>query len=170
MANVHNALLRGLNAIYLQAAQVTEARDITDFMVYIKSWTDTVHHHHSLEETLFFPRLGELLKAVGEPEHLMDANVDQHHMFEPKMMEMHQYVQDVLDEKTPYDSGLLKGLIDGFAPVLTEHLHDEIDTLMRLEKCDGQEVRKIFTVVADTGAKTADPASDITAFVVFPAN
>jgi hemerythrin-like domain-containing protein len=56
MANIHNALLRGLNSVYNQAPFISSIPDIADFMLYITSWADTVHHHHSLEESLFFPK------------------------------------------------------------------------------------------------------------------
>ena len=52
---------------------------------------------------------------------------------------------------------MLKGLIDAFAPLLTQHLHEEIDTLVELEKCDEEGVRKAMKVTADEGARTADP-------------
>jgi hypothetical protein len=40
--------------------------------------------------------------------------------------------------------------------VLTKHLHDEIDTLMGLEACDGEKVKKAMADTANEGIRTAD--------------
>ncbi|KAF1848856.1 uncharacterized protein K460DRAFT_261730, partial [Cucurbitaria berberidis CBS 394.84] len=104
MANVHNMLLRGLNSIYLQAPKITQPTDIADLMLYIKAWADTVHIHHSHEELVLFPRLEELAKEARVAEGLMDPNVDQHHLFEPKLAETAAYVQEIMDGKNHFDS------------------------------------------------------------------
>jgi hypothetical protein len=62
----------------------------------------------------------------------------------------------VAGEKT-YGAAELKRQVDGFAPVLTQHLHDEIDTLIKLEKCDGEKIKQAMKETADEGAKTANP-------------
>jgi hemerythrin-like domain-containing protein len=156
MANVHNALLRGLNSIYLQAPYITAPADIADLMLYTQAWADTVHHHHSLEETIFFARIEALAKEAGLPEGLMSPNEDQHHAFEPKIQETLAWCGEVRDGKKEWDSKVLIGLIDEFAPILTQHLHDEIDTLIKLEKCDGEKVKKALADTANEGLKTAD--------------
>jgi hemerythrin-like domain-containing protein len=157
MANVHNALLRGLNSIYLQAPHITQATDITDLLFYTKAWTETVNHHHELEETLFFPRVHEVAKEAGEMEDLMTRNVEQHHTFEPKMVEMAEWVGEVRQGRKEYDGKTLVGLIDSFAPVLTQHLHDEIGTLIGLEKCNGDEIKWAMENVAKAGRSMVDP-------------
>jgi hemerythrin-like domain-containing protein len=160
MANVHNVILRGLNSIYLQCPYVKASADVADFMLYIKAWADTVHHHHSLEESVFFPGVERIAKEAGLPESLMSPNVDQHHLFEPKLLETIADVKMVMEGKQEYKSERLKKLIDGFAPLLTQHLHDEIDTLIKLEKCDGEKIKKLLAEAADQGQKTADTVSD----------
>jgi hemerythrin-like domain-containing protein len=156
MANVHNTLLRGLNSIYLQAPHITEPTDIADFLLYTKAWADTVHHHHSLEESILFPVLQDIAKEAGESDRLMDPNVDQHHAFESRILETMTWVEEVRQGKKEYDSKVLVGLIDSFAPILTQHLHDEIDTLIKLEKCDGEKVKQAMAATAKEGIKTAD--------------
>lgn len=156
MANVHNLLLRGLNSIYNQAPFVTLPADISDLMLYTTAWADTIHHHHSAEETLFFPRIEALAKAAGQDCN-MAGNVAQHQGFEAGMAEMVRWAKRVGSGEVKYDAEVLKGLIDAFAPLLTQHLHEEIDTLVELEKCDEEGVRKAMKVTADEGARTADP-------------
>lgn len=108
---------------------------------------------------MLFPAVERLAREAGLAE-MMSANVDQHHLFEPKMGVMATWVQDIMDGKETYDSALLKSMIDSFAPVLTEHLHDEIDSLIRLEKCDGVKVKQAMKETAEAAAKTVDPVSD----------
>jgi hemerythrin-like domain-containing protein len=163
MAAVHNVLIRGLNSIYLQAPHIHQPADIADLLLYISSWGSVVHHHHALEERLFFPVIDALAKEKGVEENLMNANIDQHHLFEPKFEETLVWVKEVKEGRQKFDAKVLLELIDGFAPVLTQHLHDEIDTLMKLEKLDGVKVKQALDAIGKEGAKTADPvrASDM---------
>lgn len=73
MCVVHNALLRGLNSIYIQGPNIQPA-DYTDFIGYSLCWHSVVHEHHTSEEDLFFPGIEE---AVGE-KGLLDGNVEEH--------------------------------------------------------------------------------------------
>jgi hemerythrin-like domain-containing protein len=155
MANVHNLLLRGLNSIYLQAPHVTDPVDIADLLLYAKAWADTVHHHHSHEEKILFPRIDALANDAGV-QVTMHANVDQHHLFEPRIAEMMAWVDEARQGTKEFDSKVLLGLIDAFAPILTKHLHEEIETLLGLEGLDGEKVKKAMADTANEGIKTAD--------------
>jgi hemerythrin-like domain-containing protein len=156
---VHNVLLRALNAIYHQAPFVQLPSDVADFMLYVTAWADTVHHHHSLEESMFFPKMEAIAREAGIAnwEGMMGGNVEQHHEFEPKIAGLVKWAEKVAAGQETYEAAELKKLIDDFAPVLTQHLHDEIDTLIRLEKCDGEKIKQAMNEVANEGAKTADP-------------
>ncbi|CAE7179413.1 Hemerythrin domain containing protein [Pyrenophora teres f. teres] len=138
MANAHNVLIRGLNALYNQAPFIRIPGDVSGLMLYIAAWADSVHHHHHLEETLFFPDVEAAAKEAGLAFDVQ-VNVEQHHDFEPKMADM------------------LKRMVDSFASILVQHLHDEVGTLMVLEKCDGDKLRAAMKKVGETSAKTIDP-------------
>lgn len=165
MANAHNVILRGLNAIYLQAPFFKDPKDVADFMLYISAWADAVHHHHSGEETSIFPRYEALAKEAGQPCN-MHGNVEQHHGFEPQMAKTVDWAKGVAAGTQQYNAQELKKLIDSFAPLLTQHLHDEIDTLIGLEKCDGNKVQSIMKEVADELAKSADPVRTRLFFII----
>ncbi|KAI0441350.1 hypothetical protein F4803DRAFT_428227 [Xylaria telfairii] len=51
IAHIHNAMLRGLNAIYLQAPYVQQAQDIADLSFLTQSWSTWLLDHHSLKES-----------------------------------------------------------------------------------------------------------------------
>jgi hemerythrin-like domain-containing protein len=155
MANVHNTLLRGLNSIYLQAPHVSELADIMDLMFYTKAWAASVHVHHASEETVFFPKVDAWAKEARLDAGLMEGNIEQHHAFETGLEETLKWSEEVRAGTKAFDAKKLIGLIDTFAPLLTQHLHDEIDTLIRLEKCDGEKVRKAFKLTADESLKKA---------------
>jgi hemerythrin-like domain-containing protein len=159
MANVHNVLLRALNAIYHQAPFVQLPSDVADLMLYVTAWADTVHHHHSLEEGMFFPKIEEITKNAGidDWKGMMGGNVEQHHEFEPKILGLVKWAEEVVAGEKTYNAAELRRIIDEFAPVLTQHLHDEIGTLLRLEQCDGEKIEQAMKEVANEGAKTADP-------------
>ena len=40
MAFAHNAMIRGINSIYNQAAHVENIRNIVDFMFFVRAWAD----------------------------------------------------------------------------------------------------------------------------------
>lgn len=73
MCVVHNALLRGLNSIYIQGPNIKPA-DFKDFIGYSLCWFYVVHEHHTSEEEQFFPEIEE---AVGE-KGIMESNVQEH--------------------------------------------------------------------------------------------
>ncbi|USP78801.1 hypothetical protein yc1106_06075 [Curvularia clavata] len=156
MACVHNLLLRGLNSIYHQAPFVSDPKDVSDLMLYTTAWADTIHHHHAAEEKYFFPRIEELAAEAGQACN-MQANVAQHEGFEGGMADMVKWAKAVAAGEEKYDGEELKRRIDVFAPLLTTHLHEEIDTLIGLDKCDSKQVEKAMKDTADEGGKTADP-------------
>jgi hypothetical protein len=133
MIAVHNCLLRAINAVYLQAANVEATGDeavIAAFVNFATLWSDIVHEHHHNEETKLFPDIEALVGAPG----CLQANVEQHHQFEPGLHAYQAFVADVSAGKEKFSAAKLKGIIDGFMPVLTQHLHDEIETLKGLKK------------------------------------
>jgi hemerythrin-like domain-containing protein len=159
MTNVHNALIRGLNAIYLQCTHVHSETDIHDFAFFVQAWGDSVHHHHHSEETAFFPAFEKIAKESGATEEVMKENVEQHHRFDPGLTKTIDYVKDVLEKKQEYDSAKLKAMIDDFAPALIEHLGDEIKTLLALEPYDGPKMRKSYDEIIKIATKGADTVS-----------
>jgi hypothetical protein len=50
MALAHNIMVRNLNAVYLQAPNITKKDDIADFIVFVQTLCEEIHHHHSGEE------------------------------------------------------------------------------------------------------------------------
>lgn len=73
MCVVHNAVLRGLNSIYVQGPNVQPA-DYLDFIGYSLCWHSVIHEHHTSEEEQFFPEIEEAVDEKG----LLDGNVEQH--------------------------------------------------------------------------------------------
>lgn len=163
MACVHNLLLRGLNSIYHQALFVSDPKDVSDLMLYTTAWADTIHHHHLAEEEMFFPRIEELAAEAGQPCN-MQANVEQHAGFDSGLAEMVKWAKAVAAGEETYDGAELKRRIDVFAPLLTSHLHEEIDTLIKLDKCDSEQVMKAMKDTAEEGGKTADPVSRLSLY------
>jgi hemerythrin-like domain-containing protein len=64
MAHIHNAILRGYNSIYQQAAHVKE-EDKAAFIGYALAWYRFVKSHHDDEEAELFPKVEEVLGTKG---------------------------------------------------------------------------------------------------------
>jgi hemerythrin-like domain-containing protein len=161
MANIHNAIIRGLNAIYLQCPHIpNNPTDIQDFALYVKAWADLVHHHHSMEEAKVFPRFESVAKDAGKSEAVMDANIEQHHQFEPGLAELMDIANKVHKGEKEYDWEEWIRILDRVAEVLTQHLHDEIDSLLALEKLGkSKELRTLYDKAVEEGAKASDVVS-----------
>jgi hypothetical protein len=142
----HNMLLRGLNSIYLQAANIpagASSSTAADFVGYAAAWARMLDLHHSHEERVIFPHLEGALSAPG----LMAANVAQHRDFEAGLARLQKYLAAVAaaagqrdeEETTPpaYNGAELRAVIEDLAPTLRTHLADEIVTLAALaERAD----------------------------------
>lgn len=123
-------IIRGLNSIVLQAKNIKEEKDITDFLTYMYSWSLLVHMHHDNEESTAFPMLEKDIGIEG----YMDKNVDQHKLFGPGLTAFDEFVAAVKGGKENYDGKKVCEIIDSFGGVFTQHLTEEIGTLEELEK------------------------------------
>ncbi|KAM0552693.1 hypothetical protein ACHAPJ_007790 [Fusarium lateritium] len=133
MSAVHNLLIRGINAIYLQAVNVAQRgtkKDKLDFSNFCWVWSEELQEHHNIEETMIFPEINEL---AGIPD-LMDANVEEHKMFHDGLDSFRKYIDTIRKEEEELDGEKLREIIDSFMPILRTHLENEIGTLVGLEK------------------------------------
>jgi len=137
MSLAHNVLIRGLNAIYQQAPFIPPSV-APDFIVFIRAWIDAIHNHHSAEETFFFPRIARYTDQAD----IMATNIQQHESFDKGLEDLKQYADEVATKPATYEGARVRGIIDGFAPDLVSHLHDEIGTLLALEQFGGGELMK----------------------------
>lgn len=131
MSLVHNTLIRGINAVYLQCVNVGErgsAKDKMDFAWFARQWSSFLNHHHSLEEDTLFPEINRL-SGVAD---FMDASLEEHEVFHTGVHGFDEYLAKVTAGEEPYDGKKLKSIIDSFMPALETHLANEIKTLLRL--------------------------------------
>jgi hemerythrin-like domain-containing protein len=138
MCLAHNAMIRNLNAIYLQCENVNEPQDQADFIIFCQAAIEVIHTHHQMEEENFFPQVAEY---TGE-NNIMEGNIEQHRAFDRGLQVFEQYIYKLKPED--YDGKELKRLLEGFSGVLVEHLSDEIQTLLALEKYGGEKLGVVF--------------------------
>jgi hemerythrin-like domain-containing protein len=158
MANVHNTFIRTLNTIYLQAPYITTPRLAADFFQYCRSLGSLLYLHHSQEEAVLFPKLEKLSGQKG----LMEVNVHQHDVFQPKLAEFNTYVETT--KPGDYSAEKMKELIDAFAPALMTHLSDEIPTLMALRKY-GKDVQKAHDEFEAEVRRIVDAVGYLSSFI-----
>jgi hypothetical protein len=148
MVLVHNMLLRGLNSIYLQAQHISKADEVP-FCKYIQVWHLILHHHHAGEEDDLFPGVDRM---VGGKD-VMAANVEQHHAFKPGLDAFIAYVQDCAAGKQSYDGDKIITLIDAFGKILSDHLADEIPTILDLRKFGVDKLEPFPKLMDEYGEK-----------------
>ncbi|KAK0712359.1 hemerythrin HHE cation binding domain-containing protein [Lasiosphaeria miniovina] len=129
MALVHNMMIRGLNAIYLQAQHIKQSEQ-KDFCKFIINWHLLLHLHHGNEEDQIFPIIEKMAGVTG----IMEVNVEQHHAFHDPLDKFIAYTNDVIAGKQKYDGAVVVASIDEFGPLLVTHLADEIPTLLALRQ------------------------------------
>lgn len=86
--------------------------------------------HHETEETVCFPILEESIGLPG----FMEKNVVQHSEFGPGVGAYDAYVKACREGKETFDGREVCNIIDSFGQILTQHLTEEIDTLLGLEE------------------------------------
>ncbi len=140
MALAHNGILRGLNSIYLQAPQLPrqDLAAIRDFLTYCQCWCESMHHHHDAEEHDFFPTIEQISNVPG----IMQRNIEQHRAFTPGFDLFQAYARSCPPKD--YDGQKIRSLIEAFAEPLTQHLHEEIETLRALDVYDSARVRQAY--------------------------
>lgn len=139
----HNVLLHGLNSIYLQGPHITEYQDKSDFLFYCHAWVVMVQHHHSAEESVLFP---ELEKFTRNSE-IMGENKTQHGMFHAGLDRFEGYATTT----TPigYMWKDAREILDAFVPSLVQHLREEVETLLRLERFEIEGLRGVWQKTED---------------------
>ncbi|KAG4413505.1 hypothetical protein IFR04_013370 [Cadophora malorum] len=158
MCLVHNVMIRIMNCIYLQAPNVKLEKDITDFTIFMHSFLVLLHEHHGNEEKFFFPMLEEYIGTPG----WMEKNVAQHHAFSRGLEGFEEYVKALQGGKAMYDGTKIRKLVDDFAPVLAEHLTDEIVTFEDLESLGNKIDWKTWNKkVSEIAVKTAETDHEI---------
>ncbi len=90
----------------------------------------------------------------------MDQNISQHHAFEAGIEAWSQYTTECLNiDQSKFEVAHFTKLIDDFAPILVDHLGEEIKTLLALDKYDSVGVREAWGIFDKAMRKRADTVS-----------
>lgn len=131
------------------APYVTEAQDVRDFLRFCEAFVSELDVHHSMEETIIFPRWREV---TGDAQ-LMEANMEEHGAFHDGLVRLKEYTQTT--EPVQYKSAALLAIMDSFMPALAQHLTAEVEAIMALQDHDGDKLLQIFREAVQTVARTA---------------
>jgi hemerythrin-like domain-containing protein len=78
---------------------------------------DNIHHHHTLEETFYFPAMEEKLgKGV------LSGNIKEHEEFVPKLEALDEWCKKVQKGAVVYDGTVFLGMVDAFADTMVAHM------------------------------------------------
>lgn len=78
---------------------------------------DAIHHHHTLEETFYFPTMEEKLGQGS-----LSGNVEQHKEFIPGLEALEQWCKKVQEGEAQYDGEVFMRLVEAFADTMVAHL------------------------------------------------
>lgn len=160
MACAHNVMIRALNAIYLQAMHIRSDQEQA-FLSFAHMWYKAVEHHHRTEEVYFFPLIEKMAAEKG----VMQKDTEQHDAFQPGLKEYKDYIERCLSAQENYSGKELVRILDGFAPILWQHLADEIPSFISLRRY-GDKLEGFHARLA-TEAKETETELGILAGAVF---
>ena len=144
MTHVHNIMLRGLNSIYLQAPHI-KPEDAKAFCHYMQLWYTWLHAHHESEEAILFPGIERL---SGETD-IMEANVAQHRAFAEGLEAFGKHCDTLIVGTETFNGERVVELIDRFGTNLTQHLTEEIDTLLGLQRFGEEKMKDVLKIAAE---------------------
>ena len=116
MAVAHNAFIRGVNAIAAQASHIRES-EVQSFVQFCLALSEVIHHHHALEEAVYFPAIEQRISSMKD-------NIAQHKAFVPQLDEYEEYLNSVKEGKVKYDARVLLQKLHTFADGMVVHLGD----------------------------------------------
>ncbi|ETS78109.1 hypothetical protein PFICI_10171 [Pestalotiopsis fici W106-1] len=128
MTHQHNAALRGLNAIYLQAPHLQDLQDITDLLFLVQCWGLWVQYYDNLRRNSIFPQFEEALQKPG----FLLARIQEETDFIPSLDRLLHYVQETHAQVETYDAGIFQGLINDVGVPFRSHLADTISILLEI--------------------------------------
>ncbi|KAI1735464.1 hypothetical protein F4680DRAFT_461725 [Xylaria scruposa] len=153
IAHIHNAMLRGLNAIYLQAPYVQEAQDIADLSFLTRSWSTWLLDHHDLKESTILPGFET---ALGVPAGTLtiprsrDPCASSSHSDKEKttggndegdeelvsflLHRVYAYASATHKDPQVYDSTTMRDLLATLADTLVPHLMGQIGLLVSMRE------------------------------------
>ncbi|ORY16455.1 hypothetical protein BCR34DRAFT_584396 [Clohesyomyces aquaticus] len=162
MALVHNCISRAFNSIYHQARLISPS-DHSTFISYSYSCYQGLEAHHDGEETILFPAI----EAATGQKGIMEANIKQHEAFHPGFHAWGAWLKDLTEGKDTWDGDKCVALMDSFTEPLSQHLQDEIPTLLGLAKFgDSMDLKALTQKEADTVMKGLSKTKQMPAFLM----
>ncbi|GAW20989.1 hypothetical protein ANO14919_105020 [Xylariales sp. No.14919] len=163
IAHIHNAMLRGLNSIYLQAPHVQQTQDIADLLFLTQSWGTWLLDHHHLKEntmlpgfeaalgvpagTLALPSIRSPLAAYvsldGDISSTMkgkdkEAYGEEEETISFLLHRVYAYASATHKDPQAYNAATLEGLLVALADTLVPHLTRQVGRLASMrEMCSG---------------------------------
>jgi Hemerythrin HHE cation binding domain len=138
MAAAHNTFIQGLNAVIRHGPTVKEDK-VEPFMWFCLALVrhgqasscyiphssfsfctfqlDGIHHHHTLEETFYFPAMEEKLGKGA-----LSGNIKEHEEFIPKLEALDEWCKKVQKGEVVYDGTVFLGMVDAFADTMVAHM------------------------------------------------
>lgn len=133
MCLLHNAILRGYNSIYHQAAHVADA-DKADFIGYCRTWFRFVKSHHDDEEAVLFSEVEQLLGDTA----VWAATHEEHASFLPGLAAFDEYLAGCQASPSraaaaaAFSGDKLLTLMAAFQAPFSHHFRAEIATIAAL--------------------------------------
>ncbi|KAF3018531.1 hypothetical protein E8E14_011901 [Neopestalotiopsis sp. 37M] len=128
MAHQHNAALRGLNAIYIQAPHIQYVQDITDFLFLVQCWGLWIQYYDNLRRNSIFPKFEEALQKPG----FLLMQIREETNFAPSLDRLLEYVQETHAEVETYDAEIFQSLVHELGVLFRAHLADTISMLLEI--------------------------------------
>jgi hemerythrin-like domain-containing protein len=108
-------------------------------------WYTWLHAHHEGEEAILFPGIERLSGEKG----IMEANIEQHKAFHDGLDAFGKHCDALVANPKNFNGQQILQLIDAFGSVLTQHLTEEIDTLLGLRRFGEEKMKDLLKLGAE---------------------
>ncbi|KAI1812636.1 hypothetical protein GGS20DRAFT_522869 [Poronia punctata] len=158
LSHIHNAMIRGLNAIYIQTSHVQEPQDIADLLFLAKSWARWVSDHHVFKERVLFPEFEKIL-AISAGGLTLRRDEEE---IEARLHRIVTCTTATTTTTTTMRMGMkdLQGLLSDLANTLVPHLNLQIGIMASMrEMCFGITGKKKMDMPISRISTSPSPSS-----------
>ncbi|KAL6301166.1 hypothetical protein BKA93DRAFT_828452 [Sparassis latifolia] len=136
--------------------------DAENYLGYAGHWVDMVHHHHSFEEEISFPRWAPYLSTTTEQ--------SQHKELMTELYRFQEYIAAVAAKSEPWSATKAEAHAQALLPPLMSHLVGELHTLdpdaLRRSGLTAEALTDISDAVIKATQTSLDMHKDIPALLL----
>jgi len=151
MAQIHNTIIRGLNASWNHAVAVQPATAAAaDFLLFNQQLFNTLDHHRKVNDDYLFREIDKLLRRSCDKTRTTLGRES----FAEGLALFEKYV--FITKPSEFNGLTFRHIIESFAGDLVQHLHEDIPAVVGFHQLDSDTLMKVWKHATRIASKNAD--------------